>query len=169
MGGFPYAPATSPVIQLLGDVGLHLDPLRSGTQTWTIGNVAIWTYAGFNCLIFLTGLSAIDPSLLEAARIDGAGRVRIALRIKLPLLMPSIMLALIFNLIGTLQLFTEPTVLRSITNAISSRWSPSMFAYAEAAGNRYSYAAAISTVLALATALLSFALLYVPRRLGRSR
>jgi multiple sugar transport system permease protein len=155
--GFLYAPGTSPVLAALSGLGFNLDPASS--LVWSIGNVAIWTYAGFNALIFLSALSTIDPSLFEAASIDGAGPLRTAISIKLPLLRPSIVLALVFNIIGTFQLFTEPTVLRSSIYSITSGWTPNMFAYSEAAANRYSYSATVATVLAVATGLISFALM----------
>lgn len=167
MWGFLYAPSTSPIFEpLRNGLGVDIDPLSAGATLWSVGNIGIWTYVGFNTLIFLTGLMAIDQDIIEAARIDGAGEWRIARSIKLPLLVPSIVLSVVFNIIGTLQLFTEPTILRTVSNSIRSDWSPNMLAYAEAAGNRYSYSATISTVLAIATATLSFSLLRLVGRGG---
>lgn len=167
MWGFLYAPSTSPILEpLRNGLGIDIDPLSAGATVWAVGNIAIWTYVGFNALIFMTGLLAIDHDILEAARIDGASESRIAWSIKLPLLVPSIVLSVVFNVIGTLQLFTEPTILRTISNAIRSDWSPNMLAYAEAAGNRYSYSATVATVLAVATAALSFSLLRLATRSG---
>lgn len=156
--GFLYSPATSPIVSGLAAVGIDVNPL-AGPVVWQVGNIAMWTYVGFNTLIFLSALAALDPSMMESARMDGASPMRIATSIKLPLLRPSIVLSIVFNLIGTLQLFTEPVALRSLSNEIPSGWTPNMLAYAEASANRYSYSAAVSTLLAVVTALLSFALL----------
>ncbi len=160
--GFLYAPSTSPFLQAFAQLGITGDPRNNAI--WAVGNVAIWTYVGFNILIFLSQLSTVSPAILESARIDGAGQWRIAWSIKIPALRPAIVLSLVFNIIGTLQLFTEPTVLKPISNAITSGWTPNMLAYSEAAANRYSYSATVSVVLALATAALSFTLLHAARR-----
>jgi len=161
--GFLYAPQTSPLVSLASSIGWQLDPL-SGPTVWVVGNVAMWTYIGFNTLIFLSGLASLDPSMLEGAKLDGASPMRIAWSIKLPLLRPSIVLSVVFNIIGTLQLFTEPTTLRSISNQITSGWTPNMLAFAEAAANRYNFSATISTLLAVVTALASFFLLRLATR-----
>lgn len=161
--GFLYAPSTSPLVSAARALGWEINPLE-GPVVWTVGNIAIWTYVGFNALIFLSALAALDPSMLESARLDGASSWRIATAIKLPLLRPSLVLSIVFNLIGTLQLFTEPMALRTLSNEIPSGWTPNMLAYAEASANRYSYSAAVATLLALVTALLSFALLRAATR-----
>lgn len=161
--GFLYTPETSPVVDAARALGWSLDPL-SWSPVWTVGNIAMWTYIGFNTLIFLAALGAIDPSIFESARIDGANALQIAWKIKVPLLAPSIVLSIVFNLIGTLQLFTEPTALRTLSNEISSGWTPSMLAYAEAAANRYNVSATLSTLLAIITAVFSFALLRLTAR-----
>lgn len=165
--GFLYAPSTSPFVAAARAIGWEVNPLE-GPVVWTVGNIAIWTYVGFNVLIFLSGLSALDPGMLESARMDGASPLRIATAIKLPLLRPSIVLSIVFNLIGTLQLFTEPMALRTLSNEISSVWTPNMLAYSEAAANRYSFSAAVSTLLAVVTAVFSFALLRSAARGSKS-
>ena len=70
-------------------------------------------------LIIYAGLQAIPADLYEAARLDGASEWRVAARIKLPLVTGSLVLTGVFSLIGTLQLFAEPQVLRSVTDDIS--------------------------------------------------
>lgn len=165
--GFLYAPSTSPFVSAAQAIGWDVNPL-AGPVVWQVGNIALWTYIGFNVLIFASGLASIDPSMLESARMDGASSLRIAWSIKLPLLRPSIVLSIVFNLIGTLQLFTEPMALRTLSNEISSVWTPNMLAYSEAAANRYSFSAAVSTLLAVVTAVFSFALLRAATRGAKS-
>jgi ABC-type sugar transport system permease subunit len=62
-------------------------------------------------LIMLAGLLAIPPELSEAARVDGAGPVRIFFRITVPLLRPVIVFSVTLSIIGTFSLFTEPLLL----------------------------------------------------------
>jgi len=62
-------------------------------------------------LILLTGLQTIPPELYEAAEIDGAGRLARFRRITLPLLVPSILLALLFRSMDALRAFELPFAL----------------------------------------------------------
>ncbi len=58
----------------------------------------VWQNIGWNSIIFLSALTAIDQELYEAARIDGAGRFRQLLNITLPGLMPTIVIMLILQI-----------------------------------------------------------------------
>jgi lactose/L-arabinose transport system permease protein len=77
----------------------------------SLGLLVFWAWLGFNMLIMLAGLQAIPPELVEAARVDGAGAVRIFRKITVPLLRPQIVFAVTLSIIGTFQLFTEPFIL----------------------------------------------------------
>jgi multiple sugar transport system permease protein len=68
----------------------------------------IWKASSFMALIILAGLQTIPRSLYEAADVDGAGRLRQFWEITLPLLRPSIVVALIFRTITALQTFDIP-------------------------------------------------------------
>ncbi len=68
----------------------------------------IWKASSFMALIILAGLQTIPRSLYEAADVDGAGRLRQFWEITLPLLRPSIVVALIFRSITALQTFDIP-------------------------------------------------------------
>jgi ABC-type sugar transport system permease subunit len=68
----------------------------------------IWKTSSFMALILLAGLQMIPRSLYEAAEVDGASRWNQFLHITLPMLMPSIIVALIFRTITALQTFDIP-------------------------------------------------------------
>lgn len=68
----------------------------------------VWKTSSFMALMILAGLQTIPRSLYEAADVDGAGRVRQFFEITLPLLKPSIVVALIFRTITALQTFDIP-------------------------------------------------------------
>ncbi|WP_087001254.1 carbohydrate ABC transporter permease [Rhizobium sullae] len=68
----------------------------------------IWKTSSFMALIILAGLQTIPRSLFEAADVDGAGPLRQFFEITLPLLKPSIVVALIFRTITALQTFDIP-------------------------------------------------------------
>jgi ABC-type sugar transport system permease subunit len=77
----------------------------------SVGLLVLWGWLGYNMLIMLAGLQAIPPELSEAARVDGAGPVRIFFKITVPLLRPVIVFAVTLSIIGTFSLFTEPFIL----------------------------------------------------------
>uniref|UniRef100_A0AAU1M2M5 Sugar ABC transporter permease n=1 Tax=Streptomyces sp. NBC_00148 TaxID=2903626 RepID=A0AAU1M2M5_9ACTN len=156
MWAFLYDPRLSPVVDLLRSVHIDVDLLGPDAILWSIGNVVTWTYTGYNMLIMYAALQAVPADLGEAARVDGAGPWTIALRIKVPVIRPALVLTGVFSLIGTFQLFTEPQVFRAISTSVTSTYTPNLAAYSLAAGDHYSEAAALSVLLAVATFALSF-------------
>ena len=166
--GFIYVPGISPVVQMLGGIGLHPDFLGPQSVLWSIANILTWEFAGYNMLVLTAALKAIPAEIYEAAQIDGAGGLRVAWRIKIPMISGSLILATVFTIIGTLQLFAEPLVLRGITANISSSYTPNLSAYTQAFTNsNYNLAAAESVILALAALVLSFVFLKLVQRGGR--
>lgn len=163
--GFLYVPGISPISEVLGHVGMNVNFLGGGTVLWSIANIVLWTFVGYNMLIVVAQLQSIPGDLYDAARVDGASRVQIALRIKLPLVRPAIVLTAVFTIIGSLQLFGEPLVLRILTENISRHYTPNFSAYTEAfQNNNQSLAAAEAVLLALVTCALSFGFLKLVRR-----
>lgn len=67
--------------------------------------VGVWMQVGFYMLILLAGLQSIDPSLYEAARVDGANRWRQFRSLTLPLLQPSILVVVVLATIHGFQAF----------------------------------------------------------------
>ncbi|NEL53679.1 sugar ABC transporter permease [Modestobacter sp. CPCC 205119] len=155
MWAFLYSPQLSPIVKALDDGGIGIDFLGSGTILWSIANVVTWTYTGYNMLIIFAALQAIPQSVYEAAKVDGAGALRTAWSIKVPLVLPALVLTAVFSIIGTLQLFTEPVVFRAISTNVPSDFTPNLLAFNTASANNYPLAAAMSVVLALATFILS--------------
>ncbi|MFE4356882.1 MULTISPECIES: carbohydrate ABC transporter permease [unclassified Kitasatospora] len=160
-----YTPGISPVLDALESLGTQPDPL--GHPLPAVVNMALWQWTGYNLVIFYAALQAVDRSVLEAAVVDGAGELRTALNIKVPLIRPSIAMVGLFTVIGSLQLFTEPMILYGTSPGVTSSWTPNMYAYT-AAFERHDYglAASASVLLALAAAGLSFAVTRLTR--GRS-
>lgn len=67
--------------------------------------VSVWKLIGYNMLIFLAGLSTLNQSLFEAAKIDGASEFRIFKSITVPLLSPTIFFVVIVTCINSFQVF----------------------------------------------------------------
>lgn len=166
--GFLYVPGVSPLVQLFSAIGIDIDFLGHGTVLWSIAVIVLWEFAGYNMLVIIAQLRAIPGDLYEAARIDGAGGWQIATRIKLPLVRPAVVLTTVFTIIGTLQLFAEPLVLKPLSNTISYHYTPNLSAYNEAFNNNnLSLAAAESVILALVACVLSFGFLRLAGRKER--
>lgn len=72
-----------------------------------------WRWTGYNMIFYLSALQNIDPSIFEAARIDGANKSTQFFQIIVPLLKPIILFTSVMSTIGTLQLFDESV---NITN-----------------------------------------------------
>ena len=164
--GYLYDPGLSPIVKGVSALGVGTpDFLGPRSVLWSIANIATWAWAGYNMLIIFAALQAIPSEIYESARIDGCSGWRVAWHIKIPLIAPALILTCIFSIIGTLQLFNEPQVLTTISNNISSSYTPNLYAYNTAFGNNnYYYAAAMSVVLALVTCVLSFGFLRVTQQ-----
>ncbi|GAC1383475.1 MAG: sugar ABC transporter permease [Herpetosiphon sp.] len=154
---FLYLPGVSPVVAFLQGLNLPHDFLGPGTVLWSIANIVTWQWTGYNMLIIFSALQALPHDIFEAARVDGANGWMVNTRIKIPLVLPSIILTAVFSIIGTLQLFSEPTIIRTLTNNVTSKFTPNMAAYNIAfGGNNPNYAAAVAVTLAVITFILSF-------------
>lgn len=80
--------------------------LASPDTAWiAILIVSLWTSCGYNMIIYIAGLVAIDRSYYESASIDGAGKIKSFFSITLPLLMPSITITLFNTTASALRMF----------------------------------------------------------------
>ncbi|BCJ41871.1 sugar ABC transporter permease [Actinoplanes ianthinogenes] len=162
MWGFLYSPNLSPFTA----VTRTWDLLSADLVLWAMANVVTWVYVGYNMLIIYSALLAVPQEVYEAAKIDGAGQWRTAWSIKIPLVMPAIVLTTVFSIIGTLQLLAEPQVFRTFSSAVSSTYTPNLTVYSTSSIPNFNLAAAFSVVLALATFVLSFTFLKFTQRGG---
>jgi len=94
---------------ILGKIGLGflagdwlVDP---GRALYSICGVGIWMVTGFTAVIILAGLQTVPEELLEAAKIDGANKLNTVKNIIIPIIRPSINIAIILNAIGGLKVF----------------------------------------------------------------
>ena len=145
--------------QVFGFVGLPVpDFLGPSLMLASIGNVVTWSFVGYNMLIFYAALRSIPVETYEAAAIDGAGEWRKAWSIKIPALRPALTLALIFSVIGSLQLFNEPSILQALRpSVITTNYTPNLYAYSLAfAGGQTNYSAAIAVLLGGITVIIAY-------------
>ena len=100
-----------------GFINFYLRNLGFGNVPWmtdtvmlyiTIAIFSAWKFIGVTFLFYFVGLQNIPAAYHEAARIDGAGRLRIFFKITVPLLTPTIFFVFVTNMIGVFQIFDEP-------------------------------------------------------------
>lgn len=106
-------PDTGLVNNLLHMIGIA-GPNWLGSITLALPSiifVVVWHNIGSAMIIFLAGLQGIDPSLYEAAEMDGAGKFALFRNITLPMLRPTMLFVTVITSIGFLQVFQEPFVL----------------------------------------------------------
>jgi multiple sugar transport system permease protein len=106
-----YSPSIGPISPILQQLNLIHDPISFlGTSLSALLSTTfliVWKYAGFYMLILLVGLQAIPEDLYEAAALDGASRSQTFRYITLPQLRPSLALALILCVTGSLLAFDQ--------------------------------------------------------------
>ncbi len=151
MWGYLYSKSLSPFNDILAWFGLNFEFLSADHLLFAIGNIFTWTWTGYNTIILASSLKSIPPELYEAATVDGANAVQVVRFLKLPLLMPTLSLTLMFAVIGVLQIFSEPFVLKSLS-FIPTNLSPNLYIYSNAFGyGNFNYAAALSVIVAILT------------------
>ncbi|MDX2160396.1 MAG: ABC transporter permease subunit [bacterium] len=108
----------------------------------------VWTYIGYDAVVFLAGLGNIPVELNEAARIDGANGWAIFRHITLPLLSPTTFFLSLIAIIGTFQAFTQIWIMRSPAAANSvDTIGVYIFETIRSTDPNYGYGSALSFVL----------------------
>lgn len=157
---FVLDPTASPVSGLLRLMGLHsfVQVIQPGHLPLIFAIIAFWTGAGGWIVIMYGALNNISTEVIEAARIDGANALQIALRIQLPLLRKWIAYMGVISLAAGTQLFVEPQLLSQASNAVvPNDYSLNQLAYQYAfQQNDFNGAAAISLMLLVVAVLLSW-------------
>ncbi|PGS54451.1 carbohydrate ABC transporter permease [Bacillus sp. AFS041924] len=103
-----YHPTNGILNSLLVSLGVDNPPAwlaETNLALYAIIIPIIWQYAGFYILIYYAALKNIPDSLIEAARIDGATPLQIAIKIKLPLIMNVVKVTIVLAVVGSLKYF----------------------------------------------------------------
>ena len=120
--------------------------------------MTLWQRIGFDMLIYLAGLQAVDPALLEAAKVDGATAWQRFRQITFPLLGPSTFFLLIMNVIYSFQVFDTVWAMTrggpdySTTTVVTYAYRE---AFDEHGPQQLGYGAAIGVVIYLITLLIT--------------
>ncbi|MGH6655316.1 MAG: carbohydrate ABC transporter permease [Actinocrinis sp.] len=144
-------PSVSPVGFLLRALGYDTfgQVIAPGHLPILFTLIAFWTGAGGWIVVMYGALNNISADILEAARIDGAGALRTARHIQIPLLRKWIVYMAILAFAGGTQLFVEPQLLSQASLGVAGRdYSPNQLSYDFAfQNNNVNTAAAISVEL----------------------
>jgi trehalose/maltose transport system permease protein len=117
--------------------------------------VDVWKTAPFMALLLLAGLQTISEDLYEAASVDGASGLQKFFRITLPLLRPTIAVALVFRTLDALRVFDLFNVLFARQQLTMATYNYEMLVGSQKDG----YASAISIIIFILISI--FAILYV--------
>lgn len=130
--------------------------------------IFVWMQLGQNMLLFSAGLSDIDESYYEAARLDGASEQQVFFQITLPLLMPTTLFVLITNFIAGLSYFALMLALSDGTGGpMRSTTVTGLYMYQVAFGDlRIGRASAMAYVLAAVILVITLVQLRLFRRGG---
>jgi multiple sugar transport system permease protein len=158
MWGYMYGTSFGLAGDLNDLLGTAIRPLGADWILTSIANIVTWEFVGYNMLIFYSALRTVPEDLYEAAALDGAGPLRTVLSIKIPALRGAIVIATIFSIIGSFQLFNEPNILRNLVpNVINTNYTPNMYAYnLSFGGQQYNYSATVAIVMGLLTAIIAY-------------
>ena len=151
------SPSVGIINTLLGFVGIGpinflAEPGWFRTVFITSG---IWQGMGWGSIIYLAALSAVDPTLHEAAIIDGASRLQRIWHINLPTIKPTIVILLILNIGGLMSVgFERVLLLQNDLNLSTSRIIATYIYDVGILGGRFSFAAAVGMFNSLINSIL---------------
>lgn len=140
--------------------GKYIDFFRSALATRLIVSfINFWMWYGNTMILLIAGILGINPSLIEAAMVDGANSKQIFWMIIFPSIRPIMLYTLVTSLIGGLQMFDIPMLLHPANDSGPDYKTESITVYiykqAFRGGNNYGRSAAVSVLLFLITAILS--------------
>ena len=150
-----------PINSMLLQMGLISEPYQFMSHVWSVRaliafmNCIMWF--GNTTILLMAGMLGIDPSLFEAAQVDGATAGQVFFKITLPLLRPILIFVMITSLIGGLQMFDVPQILTNGTgDPMRSSMTLIMYLNKHLYNKNYGLGGALSVFMFVITAILSF-------------
>lgn len=158
MWSYMYDGSSGIVAKVFADIGLIAAPeqmLLSAGGAMTAAILAdVWKTTPYMALLLLAGLQIIDSGLYESAMVDGATPVRTFFSVTLPLLKPSMLVALLFR---TLDAFRVYDLIAVLTGGAQGTETLSIYAYKLMIGqSNYGYGSAVVLAMAVCVALIAF-------------
>lgn len=163
------------------EYGLLNSFLRSvGLSSWAHGwlgdqNTALiatfiptlWQYTGYHMLLLYAAIKSVNPEVFEAAKIDGASKVKTAFRVTIPMILPMLEVSAIFAVIGSLKVFDLVYVLTNGGPAQASEVPSTLMVRTIFNGYQYGYGSAMAVFIIAECALFTFAVRKIFKALQR--
>lgn len=156
------------VVMIAESLGIQVRALNTSQKAfpWIYTITNVWKSFGWSSILYLSSISSIDPTLYEAADIDGATRLQRMFHITVPFMVPLIVIQLIFAVSG---------LLNSNTDMILLLYNPSVYATADVigtyvyreglVGGRFSYGSAVGLMMSVIGYILVYAANAISRKL----
>ncbi len=151
---------SGPINSILVQIGVLETPYQFMAHIWSVrGLVAFMNclmWFGNTTILLMAGMMGIDPSLFEAAQVDGATATQIFYKITLPLLKPILIYVMITSLIGGLQMFDVPQILTNGTgDPMRSSMTLIMYLNKHLFSKNFGLGGALSVFMFIITGILS--------------
>ncbi len=151
---------TGPVNTMLQNVGVISEAYSFLSHKWSArGLVAFMNFLmwfGNTTILLMAGMMGIDPSLFEAAEVDGATSTQVFWQITMPLLRPIMVYVLVTSLIGGLQMFDVPQILTNGSGQpTQTTMTLIMYLNKHLFSKNYGMGGALSVVMFIITGILS--------------
>lgn len=160
-----------PVNNLLMSIGIIDNPIKFVTGVWQSRGMVIfiqcWMWFGNTMIMLMSGIMGLNPSLFEAANIDGASSGQVFRKITLPLLSPMMLYTVVTSMIGGLQMFDIPYMYTKGTQRNEYTKTAAVFIYEhfreKMPNPNYGFSAAASVILFFITIILGSVAFYMNR------
>jgi putative aldouronate transport system permease protein len=165
------SPSSGIVNQLLNSLGMDSVNFMSNPEYFRAIYVIseIWQHTGWETILYLAALTAIDPLLYEAAEMDGASRWKQTFSITLPSIMHVIVILFILNVGSVLDISFEKVFLMYNPAIYETSDILSTFVYRTGLGQgNFSYAAAIDVFTGVVGLILIYSANYISRKMGET-
>ena len=162
-----YGPANN----LLMSIGIIDNPIKFVTGVWQSRGMVMfiqcWMWFGNTMIMLMSGIMGLNPSLFEAANIDGASSGQVFRKITLPLLSPMMLYTVVTSMIGGLQMFDIPYMYTKGTQRNEYTKTAAVFIYEhfreKMPNPNYGFSAAASVILFFITIILGSVAFYMNR------
>jgi len=165
---FIYNPRFGLLNRVLGAIGLeswqHSWLGEQATAIWSIIAMSQWQSIGYTTVLFCVAMQRIPTELYEAARVDGAGRIRSFFTVTVPMVREMTTLLIILTVSGAFLLFNEVMVMTAGGPADSSQVLGTWMYRNAFLADDMGYAAALATLIFALTLIFAIVQMGVARR-----
>ena len=168
-----FSPSSGLLNGLLNGLGLPFESFAwlgdESTARWVLMFVIVWSFVGFYMVLFIAAIKGVPAETYEAARLDGAGRFRMAVSITVPQIRDSVQTAYIYLGIAALDSFVYVQALTPGGGPNNSTLVMSQYLFRQAfTKGQFGYASALGVTLAIVT-LLFAAIVFAVNRISAGR